>query len=194
MTRTADEIRAYFCVYVFGYIFADIDSIIRGKANYSAALCLMSYTEFLGGLIDGSLGDREQPSADRFNAALDYFEWNGDPNYYKIFKVPFRDVDSTVKDGNIYALFRCGLAHEYFIKADSLVQNHPRGSVSPEEAGVQIVEHEGKRRLMFRTNAYFRDFKAAWERYYKKLMDGDESPKKSFNLALDRVEAREILF
>ncbi len=120
---------------------------------------------------------------------------NGNDRYYAEFTIRFRDVDLLEKDGNVYNLFRCGLAHEYFIKGDSLVHNNPDGSCTPGEPGVGVHVDSGTKRLQFHTNAYFRDFKGAWERYQHDLIDGsDKNLVRKFNNALDRVGLREIRF
>jgi len=191
--RTPKEIESYFEEFVFGLISGDCDAVIRARANYSAALCLLSYTEFVGGLVDGSLG-KSGASRKRFNHALSYFRWNGDENYYRDFKLRFVDLDGKEKDGDIYGLFRCGLAHEYFVKGDSFLHNNPDGRCVPEDAGVQVIEHDGEKRLRFHTNAYFRDFKDACKRYYEDLKAGDTDLAAKLNEALDRIESRSIVF
>lgn len=117
-------VKEYFDEFIFGYMFTDIENCIYAKANYTVALALLSYTEYLGGFVNGTLGLRDK-SQEQFNKALEYFDWNGDFEYYKNFRQPYIDIDSKNKVGNIYSLFRCGLAHEYFIKGDALVLNNP---------------------------------------------------------------------
>lgn len=196
MTRSKREIDEFFKEYVFGFIWNDVAAVIAGAANYSAALCLLSYTEYLGGLIDGSLGiSSPGMSSKRFKKALEYFAWNGDPNYYKDFKVQFRDLDFQEKDGDLYGLFRCGLAHEYFIKADSFVHNNANGICLADDAGVQVIEDNGQKRLRFHTNAYFRDFRDACQRYHKDLVQRQDADLlRNFCNALDRMSVREIRF
>jgi len=200
-----EEIKSYFKEYIFGFIFNDIENCIKAKANYTVALALLSYTEFLGGLINGTLGLRDK-SHEQFNEALKFFEWNGDGNYYKNFRIEFRDADFLEKEGDIYSLFRCGLAHEYFIKGDSLVHNNPTGYKDSQgkfysegrinsDAGVQVIDDNETKRLRFHNNAYFRDFKKAWQKYYKKLVEEkDQKLLRKFNNALERIRVREIRF
>lgn len=180
MNRTKKEIKNYFKKYIFGYIFNDIENCIKAKANYTVALALLSYTEFLGALINGNLGEPGN-SHKNFNKALEYFEWNENTDYYKDFKITFKDINGKEKDGDIYTLFRCGLAHEYFIKGDSFVHNNPNGfrdaagifygeGCIDSDAGVQVIEEKGKKKLRFHNNAYFRDFKKAWQKYYRNII------------------------
>ncbi len=195
MTRTKEQIEKHFNEYIFGFIFNDIENCINAKANYTVALALLSYTEFIGGLINGTLGLRGE-SEKQFNKALEFFEWNGDFNYYKNFKQKYRDVDFQIKDGNIYTLFRCGLAHEYFIKGDSLVHNNPDeyldcpdGCVDS-DAGIGIVD----KRLRFHTNAYFRDFKNAVQKYYGELTKGNNQILiDNYSNSIDRISVRELI-
>lgn len=205
MVHSDQEIKKYFNDYIFGYIFNDIKNCIKARANYTVALGLLSYTEFLGGFINGTLGLTGK-SNEQFNKALEFFEWNGDKDYYKNFKIKFKDVDFLIKIGNIYTLFRCGIAHEYFIKSDSLVHNNPNGYTDSngkhysegcisEDAGVQIIKEGNVKRLRFHNNAYFRDFKNAWMKYYDTLFQKKNANLlNNFNNALDRVSVREILF
>ncbi|MHA1856352.1 MAG: hypothetical protein ACTSYY_09910 [Promethearchaeota archaeon] len=194
--RTKQEIIDYFQEYIFGFIFRDIENCIKSGANYTVALALLSYTEFLGGLIKGTLGlPNPGMSQERFNAALEFFDWEGDEDYYKNFKIRFRDIDFQEKQGNIYQIFRNGLAHEYFIKGDSYVHNNPDGSVDPNDKGVEVGVFHGKKRLRFHCNAYFRDFKKACLKYYKKLIvEEDKNLLTNFNNALDRISVRKIKF
>lgn len=56
-TDSIDPVRGFFDECVFGFIYHDIQAAIDGNANYLAALGLVAYTEFIGGLINGTLGD-----------------------------------------------------------------------------------------------------------------------------------------
>lgn len=99
------EVRDFFTDYVFGYMCADIEREIAiarsGKlaGNFLCALGLLSYTEFMGGLLLKELGSRA--SGKLFNEFFDYMG----PGYRS-----FRHRC------NVYHIFRCGLAHEYFVK------------------------------------------------------------------------------
>ena len=65
--RKVDE---FFKEYIFGFIYHDIQAAIEGEANYLAALGLVVYTEFMGGLVSGTLGKKGE-SKNRF-----YAFWN----------------------------------------------------------------------------------------------------------------------
>ena len=189
MRRSQQDIKKHFREYIFGFIFNDIHGCIKAGANYTVALALLSYTEYVGGLINGTLG-LQGKSQEQFNKALEFFEWNGDGKYYKDFKQKYRDIDFQIKEGTIYALFRCGLAHEYFIKGDSLVHNNPNGYFVDGDAGVQVIDG----RLRFHTNAYVRDFNNAVQKYYEKLIkEKNQDLLDAYDSAMDRVSVREIL-
>jgi hypothetical protein len=200
MRRSQQDIKKHFEEYIFGFIFNDIYGCMKARANYTVALALLSYTEYVGGLINGTLG-LQGKSQEQFNKALEFFEWNGDGKYYRGFKQKYKDFDFQIKEGTIYTLFRCGLAHEYFIKGDSLVHNNPDGyrdskgvfyceGCIDSDAGVQVIDG----RLRFHTNAYFRDFKNAVQKYYEKLIEGeDQNLLNVYNSAMDRIFVRELL-
>lgn len=76
MSMCKDQIDAYFKNYIEQFIFEDIENCIHVRANYTVALALTSYTDFLGGLINGTLGLTNK-SQEQFNKALEYFEWDG---------------------------------------------------------------------------------------------------------------------
>jgi hypothetical protein len=77
---------------------------------------------------------------------------------------------------------------------DSEGNFYREGCIS-EDAGIQIIEDSGKKRLRFHNNAYFRDFKNAWLKYYEKLVeDEDEILLRNFNNSLARIGVREVRF
>ena len=191
MTRSTEQIIHFFDEYIFGFIFNDIDRCIHARANYVVALSLLSYTEYIGGLITGKLGIRNE-SSNNFNAAMEYFECNGDRKYYKDFKMHYTDENNKTSDADIYKIFRCGLVHEYFVKGDSFVHNET-SYLPSEDKGVSWELVDGKERLRFHCNAYFRDFRNAVKKYYKLLIiDKDPNLLKNFNEALDKIESRKI--
>ncbi len=181
------EIKEYFDEFVFGFIFRDIENSIKAKANYVVALALLTYTEYLGGLITGDLG-LQNKSKTNFDTALKYFEWKGDKKYYSKFKVELEDSKSTKKMG-VYEIFRCGLIHEYFSKGTCVVHNnsqHPDHCVG-EDAGVGWINN----RLRFHNNAYFRDFKHAVNKYYAELVQGVQKGN-DFSAAIKRISSRKV--
>jgi hypothetical protein len=113
-----------------------------GGGNFLAALGLLCYTEFLGKLKYGC-----KHASENFNR---FFDDLG-PDYKK-----FRD--SRV---NVYDIFRCGLAHEYYAKqnCDIYMAKKPWSVI-----GV------GKRtdgRFWFVVEQYFQDFKRALDTFQK---------------------------
>ncbi|MBI4257908.1 MAG: hypothetical protein HY619_03040 [Thaumarchaeota archaeon] len=193
MPKTIKEIEAFFQKYIFGFIFSDIQKcIVDAKANYVVALSLLSYTDFMGGLITGKLG-LEGNSKTNFNAMLETFEWKGDQNYYKDFKVSYVEKPGAKsKTLGIYEIFRCGLVHEYFVKGDCCVHNEP--SYLPEDdKGIDWVPVYRVEHLRFHCNAYFRDFKKAADKLYKILVEQqDQKAIGTFSQAVARLEARKL--
>lgn len=104
----------YFQEYIFGFLYADVENCIKAKANFAVAALLMSYTENVGALITGNLGLSRNSKTD-FKVFLEYFTFQKDTNYYKGFKIKFKE-EGEAKDSEIaiYEAFRCGLIHEYF--------------------------------------------------------------------------------
>ena len=99
------EVHDFFNKYVFGYMCVDIEreiAIARSgqlAGNFLCALGLLAYTEFMGGLLLKELGSRE--TGKLFNMFFDYMGTG-----YKTFR----------EKHDVYSIFRCGLAHEYFVK------------------------------------------------------------------------------
>ncbi len=72
MTELQKRILAVFDEYIFGFMRTDINAAITGKANYLAALGLVTYTEVLGafeqeGLVRG--GQARQISTPLFHTS-----------------------------------------------------------------------------------------------------------------------------
>jgi len=110
---SVQEVNDFFKDFVYGFILTDIEREIAfakseihgdtrsysGGGNYLCALGLLCYTEFMGGIVTGSFS--KGSCKNRFDA---FFNKMG--TLYKSFN---RRV-------NVYKVFRCGMAHEYFIK------------------------------------------------------------------------------
>jgi hypothetical protein len=163
---TREQIGKFFDEIVFGFIYHDLGAAICGKANYLAALGLVAYTEFMGGLVHRTLGEPGKSEA-RFREFLTRMG----PEYAK-------------KADAIYDESRSGLVHQYFIAADSTVQMHIGG-----DRGLTcgVEEHDGK--TYFIVEKYYRDFKTACEQYYRDLLDacdgaGDTSLLENFSKAV----------
>ena len=106
MNASQKAILHVFDEHVFGAMRTELDWALRGSAGNLAALGLVAYTEFLGGILTGDLG-RKDASGSNFRAFLPYLGSD-----YK--ELARRGVD-------IYERVRCGLAHEYFIKGESTI-------------------------------------------------------------------------
>lgn len=150
-----DQIREFFNEYVFGFIYHDIQAAIDGKANYLAALGLLAYTEFMGGLLDGTLR-RPGRSKARFYA---FWERMG-PEYQSV-----RARRAQVK---IYSNVRSGLVHSYFIAQNSVIKMTISDGHG-ECCGVEVLEPGGK--VLIIVEKYFQDFKRACQEYYRELVE-----------------------
>jgi len=123
----------------FGRLLLRIAKIPPGGANFMAALALLSYTEFAGRLKNNDFS--EQNSRKNFD---DFFVDLG-PGYQQF-----------LSQHNAYTIFRCGLAHEYYIKKDCLIAVR---SGLPARPGIRF---DGQKYL-FVIEPYFADFKKAFE-------------------------------
>jgi len=106
MNESQKAILHVFDEHVFGAMRTELDCALRGGAANLAALGLVTYTEFLGGILTGNLGRRDA-SGSNFRAFLPYLGAD-----YK---------ELAVHGIDIYERVRCGLEHEYFIKGESTV-------------------------------------------------------------------------
>ncbi len=205
MQRSKGNIIDYFQQFIFGFIYHDIEQCIKARANYVVALALLSYTEYIGGLISGDLGLRGKGRFN-FEKALEYF-----PKEYKeinsSIKIEYIDeYGKTQIDDGIYSLFRCGMVHEFFIKGlPTIIYNNPDGYIKdhigivskeyliewPEEISMPPYPNKV---FEFYTSEYFRDFKSAIDRIFKLLVvDKDQKLLEGFNKSLDRIYHRRIL-
>lgn len=140
------------------FMIKDIQAAIDGKANYLAALGLSTYTENLGGFLNGNF--------DKHNSAVNYTKFF---SYFPSSGL-YTTLDSTLKSSplleGLYKVVRCGLVHEYFMKADSQVTT---GVPSPTSCG--IVYHPLKSpQLTFYVDTYFDHFKIALKKYHDELL------------------------
>ena len=87
-SMSIDQIEAVTAIerFIEPWLLGDIRKTILSKANYTAALALLTYTEILGGFKTGDLG-LQGKSNSNFNAALELFEWDGDAKYYRNFRL-----------------------------------------------------------------------------------------------------------
>jgi hypothetical protein len=171
--------QSFFERVVFGYMCEDIKRELDlersgcNAGNFLCALGLLCYTEFMGGLIVGRL--RGHKSELSFNKFLDYMGYTA--------QLPGIDV---------YDTFRCGLAHEYFVKyecvismlnatgqAPIIVPGKSTGGVSVRTPDYIIsdpvsigISQRPDGRYLFVVEQYYEDFRAACERLLKEFKSG----------------------
>ena len=204
MQRSDWHIADFIHTYIEGFIYNDIERCIKAEASHVVALALLSYTEFIGGLISGNLGKKGH-TGENFGRALELFP----EEYRKVdSSIQLQDFDKgepKPRRTGIYEVFRCGLVHEYFIKGHVLIYNNPDGHAD-EHIGILRKEHiiefpaeiglppYPSIYLEFHTNEYFRDFKSAVGKIIKLLLiDRDEKLLKGFHESLDRIRLRRIV-
>jgi hypothetical protein len=146
------EIDAFFSDYVYGFIAGDVQREIdraRGgepAGNFLCALALLCYTEVLGGVQRGVLAQGE-----------------GRANFESFFAALGPSYDAVQKGGlDAYSVFRCGMAHEYFVKGEATVTMLK----GVEPAGIAQAPNG---RYFFCVEHYFEDFIAAARRLHAQL-------------------------
>jgi hypothetical protein len=186
------EIDGFFDAFVYSFMCGDVERCIAARANQGVALMLLSYTEVMGGLSTGNLGLTSHSTAD-FRAGLSLMEWNGHPNYYRDFRVDLLEPGKAPDRMDVYKIFRCGVAHEYFVKGLALVHNNPDrvDHCIPQDKGIGWIDHAGTRILRFHTNAYYRDFRAAMAKLHAKAKT-DPAARAAFSDAVARLKSRSV--
>ncbi len=133
---TRQDVEAFFQEYVFGFMFSDVEREIRlyrdeGRpaGNFLAALGLLCYTDTLGAILRANSNSypeleslvAKRKAADRLDAAFQVGQ--SQKNFDAFFHSMgdgYRALDSMLAGGSggkgAYAMFRCGMAHEYFAK------------------------------------------------------------------------------
>jgi hypothetical protein len=144
VTVSQSEVESFFSEFVFGFIANDIEGQLeaaregRPAGNFLCALALLCYTEVLGGVKRGTLARGEgRHNFESFFADLG-------PAYAELLRA---GVD-------VYAVFRCGMAHEYFVKGEATVAMLK----GVEPAGVAQAPNG---RYYFCVERYFEDLLAA---------------------------------
>lgn len=155
------DISNFFETYVFGFIYHDVEAAIKCKANFLAAMALLTYTEFLGGLQNGNFGvdekDRliKKQTRKNFETFFCYLDNGLGTEYQSLLKSTRLDV---------YRDARCGLVHQYFIKQNATIWT---GLRPDSKCGITLRE-DGH--IDFYVEKYFLDFKAAVQKYFDKLV------------------------
>lgn len=133
------------------FIYSDIQRELdlardrKNAGNFMLALALLCYTEFGGGLKRNIFAIGE--SRNNF----DSFFGDLGPKYSEF-----------LKSVNVYDVFRCGLAHEYFVKRDCVI-----GIFTNREMGIGFDDTEHQ--YYFAVDQYFQDFRRAFDVLEKKL-------------------------
>ncbi|MBI5044287.1 MAG: hypothetical protein HZC10_10770 [Nitrospirae bacterium] len=111
--------------------------INQGGGNFLSALGLLCYTEFMGGIKRGVF---------RFDESKN--------NFNSFFKDLGKEYENFLKKHNVYKIFRCGLAHEYFVKKSCTIAMMKNGE------SVGIGQNKSGQ-YYFVVEKYFEDFKKA---------------------------------
>lgn len=156
---TKRQVLRLFDQYVCTFIFTDIERSIRAKTNFLTALGLMTYTEFIGGLISGNGGKSG-------NARLNFYEaYNRLGQEYVRFdqEIRSRFRNRKRKPRDFYDIVRCGLVHEYFVKKNFVIARRRRSHSAPG------VCWEG-RKIVIANRNYFHAFRRMCEQYREELV------------------------
>lgn len=113
-----------------------------GGGNFLAALGLLCYTEFLGKITYECKKNGRDWSSENFNKAFDRFG----PKYAELRSSGL----------NVYDVFRCGLAHEYYAKNNCTIY-----MLRHDQATALGRSSDG--RLYFNVEHYFEDFMKAMD-------------------------------
>jgi hypothetical protein len=123
-----------------------------GAGNLLAALGLLCYTEFCGWLkFNCRKNDGSPAPKQNFNA---FFDTLGSGMYYAAFRAQH----------NVYDIFRCGMAHEYFVKRDFTIYMLDGGG-----ANIGIAYDVGTKHYDFIVERYHLDLSAALTRLETEL-------------------------
>lgn len=185
---TDDEVRDFFREYVYGFMFTDLAAVIGARANFGAALMMFNYTEFLGGIANGHLG-QGGVSAACFADGLRLMRWKNDAKYYVDFVMHMRDGGAPSSAVAPYKVFRCGLAHEYFVKGMATIRNDPSNPAGSDSNTPGYGWDSG--RLFVYTNGYCRDLRAAFQALEVDVVAGAPA-RGNFEAAVGRVEGRTV--
>ena len=128
-----------------GRFFLRLAGVPSGAGNFMAALSLLAYTEYGGRLKNNDFSDH--------NSRKNFDEFFGDlgPSYTQL-----------LNQHNIYKIFRCGLAHEYYVKEDCVI------AMRSSKPLCAAVGHNGKH-FFFVVEQYYKDFEVAFENLCAKI-------------------------
>jgi hypothetical protein len=127
------------------FIFADIQREINlaksknNAGNFLCALGLLCYTEFAGGIKRKNFGDKESKN-----------------NFNLFFRELGKKYEELLNHHDVYKIFRCGLAHEYYVKKHCIIY-----MLKGKEDRIGIgINSDGM--YYFVVEKYFEDFKKAF--------------------------------
>ena len=124
---------------VLGRLGLRLAKIPSGGGNFMAALALLSYTEYAGRLKNNDFSDgNSRKNFDSFFSDLG-------AGYKQLLAQPL----------NVYKIFRCGLAHEFYVKKDCIIAMRSNSVLN---AG---LGHDGQR-YFFIVEKYHQDFTIAF--------------------------------
>lgn len=119
--------------------------INQGGGNFLAALGLLCYTEFMGGIKRGIFKIDESKN-----------------NFNSFFKYLGKEYEYFLNKHDVYKIFRCGLAHEYYVKKSCVIAMMKNG----ENIG---IGQDNNGRYYFVVEKYFEDFKKACNELQSKI-------------------------
>jgi hypothetical protein len=122
----------------------DRAGVLHGAGNFMAALALLSYTEFGGKL---KFASKKPNGTDHASENFNRFFSELGPGYRA-----FRAAGH-----NVYDIFRCGLAHEYYVKKGCTISMRTELATAP---GIGI---QGDGRYYFAVEPYCRDLERAFD-------------------------------
>ncbi len=123
---------------VLGRVGLRLAKIPKGGGNFMAALALLSYTEYAGRLKNN-----------------DFSDGNSRKNFDSFFSDLGAGYRQLLAQLNVYRIFRCGLAHEFYVKKDCIIAMRSNSVLN---AG---LGHDGQR-YFFVVEKYQQDFTIAF--------------------------------
>jgi len=147
------------------WMYKDVGEAISRMCNYLVALALTEYTEILGAHLRDKVGVPEEGGRN-FDAFFRLMK-QVNPEYGQ-FETELASKATDPKKKTVYAVVRCGLAHEYFLKVKSNVENDPNDPkgecLSGPVCGLYYDPNDPDR-LTLNVNRYLHDFKLAVDQF-----------------------------
>lgn len=118
-----------------------------------AALALLSYTEYAGRLKNNDFSDQ-----------------NSRKNFDEFFADLGTGYEKFLESHKVYKIFRCGLAHEYYVKKTCTI-----AMLQGSESTTAVSYKDAEERYLFVVEKYFEDFKAAFSALVERLKQASPS-------------------